>query len=73
MSATDFDEDKFNMEVRKFLKKIGITSQREIERVVREGLDSGRLTGNERLKMQMTLEIAGLGESFKMDGEIALG
>ena len=39
---------------------------------MREGVDSGKLTGNERLKTQMTLEIADLGVSFKVDGEIAL-
>ena len=38
MNTTTFDEDKFNMEVRKFLKKVGITSQREIEQAVRAGL-----------------------------------
>lgn len=72
MSATTFDEEKFNMEVRKFLKKVGVTSQRELERAVREGLESRKLTGNERLKTQMTLEIADLGVRFEIDGDIAL-
>jgi 16S rRNA U516 pseudouridylate synthase RsuA-like enzyme len=44
------DEDRFNMEVRKFLKEVGVTSQREIERVVREGRAPGR-----GLKLRMTL------------------
>ncbi len=44
------DEDRFNMEVRKFLKEVGVTSQREIERVVREGQVQGGL-----LKLRMTL------------------
>jgi 16S rRNA U516 pseudouridylate synthase RsuA-like enzyme len=44
------DEDAFNMAVRKFLKEVGVTSQREIERVVREG----QVTGS-RLRLKMTL------------------
>jgi metal-sulfur cluster biosynthetic enzyme len=51
------DEDKFNMAVRKFLKVVGITSQREIERVVREG----KIQGKElKLKMTLTAENAPL-------------
>ncbi len=72
MNTTTFDEDKFNMEVRKFLKKVGITSQREIEQAVRAGLDSGKLSGTERFKAQVTLEIADLGVTVKIDGDIAL-
>lgn len=67
-----FDEEKFNMEVRKFLKKVGVTSQREIENAVREGLQSGKLKGNEQLKTRMKLEIAELGLSFDIDGDIGL-
>lgn len=72
MNTTNFNEEKFNMEIRKFLKKVGVTSQREIERAVREGLQSGKLKGNEQLKTQMTLEIADLDVAFKIDGDIAL-
>jgi hypothetical protein len=72
MDTTTFDEDKFNMEVRKFLKKVGITSQREIEQAVRAGLESGKLSGSERFKAQVTLEIADLGVTVKIDGDIAL-
>jgi 16S rRNA U516 pseudouridylate synthase RsuA-like enzyme len=72
MSATTFDEEKFNMEVRKFLKKVGVTSQRELERVIREGLASGKLKGGEQLRTQMTLEIPDLDVAFKIDGDIAL-
>jgi 16S rRNA U516 pseudouridylate synthase RsuA-like enzyme len=47
------DEDRFNMEVRKFLREVGVTSQREIERVVREGhVQDGEL----RLRMVLTAE-----------------
>ncbi|MEE8211676.1 MAG: DUF6494 family protein [Acidiferrobacterales bacterium] len=72
MNTTNFDEDKFNMEVRKFLKKVGITSQREIEQAVRAGLESGKLSGTEHFKAQVTLEIADLGVTVKIDGDIAL-
>lgn len=72
MNTTNFDEDKFNMEVRKFLKKVGITSQREIEQAVRAGLESGKLSGREHFKAQVTLEIADLGVTVKIDGDIAL-
>ena len=44
------DEDRFNIELRKFLKEVGVTSQREIERVARDGLVQGRT-----LKLRMTL------------------
>ena len=39
------DEDKFNMEIRKFLKKVGVTSQREIEKAVQHALDTKMLSG----------------------------
>lgn len=72
MSATTFDEEKFNMEVRKFLKKVGVTSQRELERAVRDGLEKGQISAKQALKPRMTLEIAELGLSFNIDGDIAL-
>lgn len=47
------DEDNFNMAVRKFLKEVGVTSQREIERAVREGNVQG---GKLKLRMTLTAE-----------------
>lgn len=44
------DEDRFNMELRKFLKHVGVTSQREIEKAAREGTG-----GAKRLRLKMTL------------------
>ena len=67
------DEDKFNMEVRKFLKVVGVTSQREIENAVHEALKAGRLKGNERLKAKMTLQIDAVALTHVIDGEIELG
>jgi hypothetical protein len=67
------NEDNFNMAVRKFLKKVGVTSQREIEKAVRDGLASGALTGDETLKAQVQLEIEGLPIDVTIDGDISLG
>jgi hypothetical protein len=69
----EFNEETFNLEVRKFLKKVGVTSQREIERAVREALKSGALRGGERLRAEMTLSIPGAKLTYKIDDEIALG
>ena len=66
------NEDIFNLEIRKLLKKVGITSQREIERAVREALAAGRLKGNEKLKAIVTLELVDLGVTHTIEGEIAL-
>ncbi|HLQ27580.1 MAG TPA: DUF6494 family protein [Acidiferrobacterales bacterium] len=66
------NEEAFNMEVRKFLKKVGITAQREIEKAVRTGLDTGKLKGNERLQAMVTVKIAELGMSLNIDGQIGL-
>jgi ribosomal protein L1 len=66
------NEDRFNMEIRKFLKKVGVTSQREIERAVQEGIADGRLKGQETLKARITLSIDGLDLSHEIDGDISL-
>lgn len=73
MSGTSIDEDRLNMQVRKFLKKVGITSQREIEKAVREAADSGRLSGGETLPVRMHLTVEGLDVALDIDGEIELG
>ena len=66
------DDDVFNMQIRKFLKKVGVTSQREIEIAVRKALVDGRLTGDERLKAKVTLVVDELGLSHVIEGDIAL-
>jgi hypothetical protein len=66
------NEDTFNMELRKFLKKVGVTSQREIENAVREALKAGSLTGNERLKARMRLEVDGINLELVIEEDIAL-
>ena len=66
------NEEVINMEIRKFLKKVGITSQREIEKALQEAAAAGRLDGIPSLKATMTLEIAGLGLVNVVEGEIAI-
>jgi hypothetical protein len=66
------DEDRFNMDIRKFLKVVGVTSQREIELAVRAALDKGTLTDTAVLKPRVTLRIPEIGLEHVVDGEIAL-
>ena len=54
------NEDALNVSVRKFLKKVGITSQREIEQAVRAAVSGGRLKGNEALPAKVTLTVEGM-------------
>ncbi|TXJ22037.1 MAG: hypothetical protein E6Q28_05860 [Afipia sp.] len=67
------NEDVFNTSIRKFLKQVGVTSQREIEKAVRDAVDAGRLKGNEKLPARMVLTIGEVALSFTIDGEIELG
>ena len=66
------DEEAFNLSVRRFLKKLGVTSQREIELAVREALDSGGLSGNETLHARAVVTVDGVEREIVVDGEIAL-
>jgi ribosomal protein L1 len=66
------NEDTFNMETRKFLKKVGVTSQREIEKAVREAIDNGRLKGDETIKAQVKLKLDDLDVEVDIDGAIEL-
>ena len=67
------NEDIFNASLRKFLKQVGVTSQREIEKAVREAVESGKLKGHEKLPAKMVLTIGGLTLSHEVDDEIELG
>jgi len=66
------NEDVFNMSLRKFLKKVGVTSQREIEKAVRGAIDEGRLKGTETLEAEVTIKVGGVELSEKIDGRIEL-
>jgi hypothetical protein len=66
------DEEVFNMSVRRFLKKLGVTAQREIEAAVREQVVAGRLKGDETLAARATLTIDCLEADVVVTGDIAL-
>jgi hypothetical protein len=66
------NEDVLNNSVRKFLKVVGVTSQREIEKAVREAVAKGILKGNESLPAKMTLTVGGVGLSHTIDDAIEL-
>jgi Family of unknown function (DUF6494) len=67
------NEDTFNMEVRKFLKVVGITSQREIELAVRKALGAGTLKTNATLDAKVVLTIPGIDLEHHIDGKIKTG
>ncbi len=66
------NEEAFNLSLRKFLKMVGVSSQREIEQAVAKAIADGVITGNETLPAAMTLEIAALKLSVKFDGKLEL-
>lgn len=67
------NEDVFNTAIRKFLKEVGVTSQREIEKSVRDAVTSGKLKGSETLPVKVTLTLGQTGLTHVVDGEITLG
>ncbi|HET7729589.1 MAG TPA: DUF6494 family protein [Usitatibacter sp.] len=67
------DADAFNMSIRKFLKHVGVHSQREIEAAVQQGLAAGRLKGSESLPVKMTLTLGGTDLNVSFDDKITLG
>jgi ribosomal protein L1 len=66
------DQDTFNLSIRKFLKVVGVGSQREIEQAVQRAIESQRLKGEETLDAKVTLEIPSLGLRVPFEGEIRL-
>jgi len=66
------DPDLFNLELRKFLKRFGVSAQREIETAVESALARGTLRGTEVLPVRATLTISGVLKEFHVDGQIAL-
>jgi hypothetical protein len=66
------NEDAFNTSIRKFLKVVGVTSQREIEKAVRAAVAAGKLKGNEKLAARMVLTIPAVGLSYEVKEEIEL-
>jgi hypothetical protein len=66
------NDETFNLSIRKFLKMVGVSSQREIEQAVARAMGSGVVAGNEAFPARVTLEIAGLELRVQFDGEIRL-
>ncbi|HEX9391710.1 MAG TPA: DUF6494 family protein [Usitatibacteraceae bacterium] len=66
------NEETLNMSIRKFLKSVGVQSQREIEQAVSGAVTAGRLKGHEKLAAKVTLTIESLGVTRTIDGTIEL-
>ena len=66
------DQETFNLSIRKFLKMVGVNSQREIEQAVGKAVASGRLRGDESVPARVTLEIPSLGVKVPFDADIKL-
>jgi hypothetical protein len=66
------DQETFNLSIRKFLKMVGVGSQREIEQAVQKAIMDGKLQGNETFPATVTLDIPKLGVKVPFDGEIKL-
>ena len=66
------NEEALNISVRKFLKKLGVTAQREIENAVRDAVAKGRLKGSERLPARAVVTLGGIDLKFEIDGDIEL-
>jgi Family of unknown function (DUF6494) len=66
------NEDTLNLEIRKYLKKVGLTSQREIEHAIFKSVDAGDLSGKETLAVEMVLSVPAIGLHHRIEGEITL-
>ena len=66
------NEDVFNTSIRKFLKALGVTAQREIEKAVRKALEDGKLKGTEKFPAKATVTLGGIGLNHEVTGEIEL-
>ena len=66
------NEDTFNLQIRKFLKKVGISSQREIEAAVRRAVESGKISGDGKLHATVTLRVPEVGIELEIEDDIAL-
>ena len=67
----NLDHEKFNISMRKFLKKVGVTSQQKIEEAVRKGIENN-LINSKQIKVKVKIEINELDLSHQIDGEIHL-
>ena len=66
------NEDSFNIEIRRFLKKVGITSQREIEKEIYNAEKNGNLKDGDVIELEMTLLIKNFQSSNRINGKITI-
>ncbi len=66
------NEDVFNASIRQFLKTVGVTSQREIEKAVRDAIANGSIKGNEACPARMTLDIGEIALTHTVEAKIEL-
>lgn len=66
------DEEALNLSIRKFLKVVGVSSQREIEQAIATAVREGSIAGHEAFPARMTLEVPGLKLNARFEGEIQL-
>jgi hypothetical protein len=66
------NEDNFNMSIRKFLKTVGVTAQREIEKAVRQAEAEGKLKGADRLKVEARVIVKAVALDVDVNGELEL-
>ena len=66
------NQEAFNQSIRKFLKMVGVNSQREIEQAVAKAIASGTIAGTESFQAKVTLEVDGIKLNVNFDGELKL-
>ena len=66
------DEDVLNLSIRQFLKKVGITSQREIEKTIRAAVDQGKLSEDDLVNVSVTLRIEHANADVVIEGQLKL-
>lgn len=72
MSDRKLDDDKLNMAIRKFLKRVGITSQREMERAIYGAVESGQLNVDGTVHARVTMELPDLGKTVVIEADLQL-
>jgi len=72
MDKINIDEEALNIQIRKFLKRVGIQSQREIENAVKKNMENGGLDGIKKLDVSVLLELPEIGIKVPIKGEIEL-
>ncbi len=72
MSNTKLDDDKLNLEIRKFLKRVGITAQREMERAIYDAVDGGELDTSGAARAKVTIELPDLDKTVVVEADLQL-